>query len=256
MRIPVIGVMALILFSSSVEAAGQTPEERAALRDVAVKRGNAVVRVLATRKIRQTINGREQSRDQAVQTHATTLDGTGLVVTALSEFESPDAVTDALRASAPAGISISLSTEVVDLRMRLADGREVPAKTVLRDADLDLMFIRPADALPAPVPIVDAPSGKPSVLDPLVVIQRTGEMSGSKVMPVLSYVQVLVDKPRAFFIASVVGLSAGGAGTPAFDASGRFVGVIVRIAGTRANPLPGILPADDVREIAKQAMGK
>ena len=199
MRIPVIGVMALILFSSSVEAAGQTPEERAALRDVAVKRGDTVVRVLATRKIRQTINGREQSRDQAVQTHATTLE------------------------------------------------------TVLRDADLDLMFIRPADALPAPVPIVDAPSGKPSVLDPLVVIQRAGEMTGWKLMPVLSYVQVVVDKPRAFFIASTVGLSVG---TPAFDASGRFVGVIVRIGGTRANPLPVILPADDVREIAKQALGK
>ena len=49
----------------------------------------------------QSINGREQSRDQAVQTNATVLDGTGLAVTALSGFEAPDAVTEALRAARP-----------------------------------------------------------------------------------------------------------------------------------------------------------
>ena len=45
-------------------------------------------------------------------------------------------------------------------------------------------------------------------------------------------------------------------GAPVFDAAGRFVGVFVRVGGSRTNPLPGILPADDLREIAGQATGK
>ena len=154
MRTLMLGFLTVITLGAGMEAAAQTPEERTALRNVAVKHGDAVVRVLATRKMRRTINGREQSSDQAVQTNATMLDGTGLAVAALSEFEAPDGLTAALQATAPAGTTISMSTETTDLKMHLADGREVPAKIVLRDADLDLMFIRPAEPLSS-APVVD-----------------------------------------------------------------------------------------------------
>ena len=255
MRTLMLGFLTLITLGAGMEAAAQTPEERTALRNVAVKHGDAVVRVLATRKTRQTINGREQSRDQAVQTNATVLDGTGLAVAGLSEFEAPDGLTAALQASAPPGTTISMSTETTDLKMHLADGREVPAKIVLRDADLDLMFIRPAEPLSS-VPVVDAAAGKPAILDPLIVVQRTSEATGWRMFPGLVHLQIIVDKPRTFYVVPTVGLNGAGIGAPVFDAGGKFVGVLVRIAGTRTNPLPGILPADDVREIAKQAAGK
>ena len=52
-------------------------------------------------------------------------------------------------------------------------------------------------------------------------------------------------------------VGAAGLGSPLFDTSGRFVGVIVmRNTGQRgAAPLSGVLPADDIREVAKQAPG-
>ena len=256
MRTLTIGILTVLTLGAGLTMVAQTPEERAALRDVAAKRGDTVVRVLATRKMRQSINGREQSRDQAVQTNATVLNAEGLAVTALSEFEAPDAVTEALRATAPAGITVSMSTETVDLRMHLADGREVKAKTVLRDADLDLMFIKPVDALGSAVPVADATAANPAVFDPLVVIQRTSETTGWRVFPALVNVQIVVDKPRLFYVVPTVGLNAAGVGAPVFDPAGRFVGVLVRVAGTRTNPLPAILPAADLREIAKQAAGK
>ena len=40
--------------------------------------------------------------------------------------------------------------ELTNLRMRMADGKEVPAMVALRDTDLDLAFLRPVDALAAP----------------------------------------------------------------------------------------------------------
>ena len=250
MRTLITGILALLTVGAGLGGAAQTPEERTALRDVALKRGDSVVRVLATRKIRQTMNGREQSREQAMQTNATVLEGTGLAVTALSEFEVPDALSSA---AAAAGVTLSMTSETADLRMRLADGREVPAKTVLRDADLDLMFIKPVDPLPAALPVVDAAGGKVSILDPVVVIQRTSESSGWRMMPVLVHVQMVVDKPRLFYVVPTVGV---GMGSAVFDAGGKFIGVVVRIGGNRASPLPGILPAEDLREIAKQAVGK
>jgi hypothetical protein len=39
-----------------------------------------------------------------------------------------------------------------------------------------------------------------------------------------------------------------------FDTAGHFVGVIViRTTGQRGSGSPGVLPADDIREAAKQA---
>jgi hypothetical protein len=245
-------MMAVVTLGGALRSIAQTPEERTSLRDVAVKRGDAVVRVLATRKTRTTINGRETSSEVAVQANAVVLDATGLAVTSLYSFEIPEAMARAQADAAPAGTTRSISTETVDLRMHLSDGREVPAKIVLRDADLDLMFIKPVTALSPAVPVLDAPSGKPSIMEPLIVVQRTNETTGWRIAPLLAYIQIIVDKPRTFYVGS--GLASLGA--PVFDTNGRFIGLLVQIAGTKTAPAPAILPADDLREIAKQATGK
>ena len=132
--------------------------------------------------------------------------------------------------------------------MRLADGREVGARIVLRDADLDLAFLRPLEPLAAPIAAVDAAMGQPQVMDLVIALQRTGEPTGYRALGTFGYVQMTVDKPRLYHI-----VSTGQLGAPVFDAAGRFVGVTVRVGGTRTNPQPGVLPADDIREIAKQA---
>jgi hypothetical protein len=50
------------------------------------------------------------------------------------------------------------------------------------------------------------------------------------------------------------GIGGGSLGSPVFDAAGRFVGLIVtRTSGSRGPTATGVLPAEDVREIAKQA---
>jgi hypothetical protein len=236
-------LLALIfVLGAGAGAEAQSPEERAAARELVARRSEAIVMVLATVKTRMNIGGREATRDQSVQANATVLDPTGLAVMALSVLE-PGEIAN--RTMGPGGVS----TEISDLRMRRPDGQEIPAKVVLRDSDLDLVFVKPTEPPSAPMPAVDAPSGVPALLDVLVVLQRTGETTGWRPLATLSYVQMTVDRPRTYHALSVTPAL----GAAVFDTRGRFVGIIVRVGGARTNPLPAVLPADDIREVAGQA---
>ena len=231
-----------LLLAVAASSYAQTPEERAAARDVVARRSDAVVLVLATIKTRMNIGGRESTRDQPMLANATVLDGSGLTVMALSMLEPGEIANRSIGSGA-------MSTEATDLRMRLADGQEVPAKIVLRDPDLDLVFVKPVEPPAAPLPSVDAPPGTPAVLDLLVALQRTGEATGWRTLATFTYVQMTVERPRTYHALS----STPGLGSPVFDTRGRFVGVIVRVGGSRTSPLPAVLPAEDIREVAKQA---
>ncbi len=238
-------ISALLLPTSAL---AQTPEERTAARALAERRGPAVVMVLATVKTRMAAGSRETMRDIPVQTNATVLDSSGLTVMALSSIE-PGALL-----SGRGGREVS--TETADLRIRTADDRELPARIVLRDADLDLLFIRPVDAPPAPLTAADGPAGTPVLMDLLVALQRTTENSGWRTFASFAYVQMVVDRPQPFYVLSSSGLYGGALGFPVFDLNARFVGIMARVGGPRASPLPAIVPADDIREIAKQAAGR
>jgi S1-C subfamily serine protease len=229
-------------------ARAQSLDDRAAARDVVRKRSDAVVMVLATVKLRLTIAGREQTTDQAAQTNATVLDASGLAVLSLSQLQPDDMV--ARRFPSTPGSRVEVTSEPSDIRMHLADGRELPARLVLRDEDLDLAFIRPIEPPSPPITFVDAASAKPALLDLLTAVQRTSESTSWVTAASFATVQLVIDKPRTYY--QVAG--GGGLGSPLFDLSGRFVGVtLMRNTGTRGSGTPGVLPAEDIREVAKQA---
>jgi hypothetical protein len=82
------------------------------------------------------------------------------------------------------------------------------------------------------------------------VLQRLPEIAEWKPSAIFASVQAVVEKPRTFYI-----LTAGAVGGPVFDTQGRFVGVIVRLREGAALP-PVVLPATDIREVAKQAVAE
>jgi hypothetical protein len=247
MRTVPAALLAACFLAAAAQAGAQTLEDRSAARELVTKRGDAVVLVLATLKQRATVAGRENSQDRSMQANATVLEGNGLAVMALSAMEPSQAVIERI-----GGRGAQVQTETAELRMRLADGREVPARVVLRDADLDLAFIRPVDALAAPIPAMDSSFGKPSLMDLVIVLSRTGETTNFRAIASFGYIQMTVEKPRMYH--AVVGPVTLGA--PVFDAGGRFVGVFLSVGGPRSSPFTAVLPADDIREIAKQATGK
>jgi S1-C subfamily serine protease len=234
----------------------QSADERSAARDIVKKRGDAVVMVTATLKVRYNVGGRDQTQDQQAQANATVLDASGLTVLSLSTLQPDDLMARSLSARVSPDTKVDVTTEPSEIKMHLADGREVPAKLVLRDQDLDLAFIRPSQPPSAPMTCVDMPSAKASILDLLFVIQRTSESTGWTTAAAFGTVQLVIDKPQTYYQIAMPTMGGGGLGAPIFDAAGKFVGVILLRNAGRGASASGVLPADEIRDIAKQATAK
>lgn len=139
--------------------------------------------------------------------------------------------------------------EFKEVKLRLADGTELPARVVLKDADLDLAFIAPEKAPEKPLPFVNlANPAKAEILGTYYDIARGNKMMQR--VPAIRVINVtgMIEKPRKFLLATDYS-----PGCPVFDAEGKVLGLAVRhVAGGQSASLI-ILPAADVADIAKQA---
>jgi S1-C subfamily serine protease len=266
MRIRSVTAATVAVILCAAGATAQTPDERVAARDLLTKRGAAVVTARATVTMRG-LPGRADGVEDTVQATAVVIDGTGLAVTALSQLDPSEMVKRAVTGM-PGAPAMNLSVEQANLRLRLADGREVPAKIVLRDHDLDLAFLRPSEPPASPMASVDLSTvARAQVADLVLVVQRFGEMTGWKVGISFGDVQAIIEKPRTQYIVAAPTIG-GGLGSAVFDAAGHFLGIVVvrsqTSSGRRsvfammqgvegAGVLPIVLPADEIIELAKQA---
>jgi hypothetical protein len=263
--------MALLMCGlMSVGSAFAQTDQRAAARAVVKKWQDAVVNVRVVLKMRMSVAGREmQSSDDTVETVATVIDPSGLAVMSLGPLNPAAMMNRMMGAAGGAENRMELTSEPTDLKMRLPDGREIPAKIVLRDEDLDLAFIRPAASPDKPLVAINlADAASPALLDQVIVLSRLGRVGGWAPGASLFDIGAIIEKPRTFF---VLGSPAGGMGTPAFMPNGKVVGLLtlrqidagrpgmmaMMGGGTEAlGLLAVVLPAADVLEIAKQAMEK
>jgi hypothetical protein len=269
-RVALSVVVAGVLMVASTGAAPPAPQDgRAALRDMVARWQDAVVNVRVVLKVRMSMAGREMnSSDESVDTVGTVIDPSGLTVLSLSALN-PGAMMSRLMGSVGNGQDqVGLTSEPTDVKIRMPDGREVPARIVLRDEDLDLAFLRPTTPPARPLAAVNlADAGKPVMLDEVVVLSRLGRVGGWTPAASLHNIGAVIEKPRTFY---VLGGATGGTGTPAFLPSGRIVGLLTlrQIDAGRAGMmsmmggaegmglLAVILPAADVLEIASQAPAK
>ena len=246
----------------------EAQESRAALREMIKKWQDAIVNVRVVLKVRMSMAGREMnSSDESVDTVGTVIDPSGLTVLSLSALN-PGAMMNKLMSSAGGGNGqdqIGITSEPTDVKIRMADGREVAARIVLRDEDLDLAFLRPTVAPDKPLTAVNlSDGGKPAMLDEVVVLSRLGRVGGWTPSASVHNIGAVIEKPRTFY---VLGGATGGTGTPAFLPNGRIVGLLTMrqvdpgrasmmsmMGGTEGlGLLAVILPAADVLEIASQA---
>lgn len=254
--------------TAAVPVHAQTLEERAAARDLLSKRSPAIVTVRATVKMRGMPGaGQGDGMEDTVQANAVVLDGTGLTVTALSQLDPSDMISRVI-SGMPGAPKMELSVDQSNIRIRLDNGQEVPARIVLRDKDLDLVFLRPTTAPAAPMVSVDMTApGKAQAADLVLVLQRFGEMTGWTPGVSFGSVQAVVEKPRTLYIVAAPSVTGGGLGSGVFDTSGRFLGLIVMRSQSAGRPsmfammqgsegaglLPVVLPVEEIVELAKQA---
>jgi S1-C subfamily serine protease len=265
-RVPIAVVVTGLALASGLGA----QDDRAAAREIVKRWQAAIVNVRVALKMRMSAGGREmQQMDESVETVGTVIDPSGLTVLSLGSFN-PAAMLNRLMGSASSGQErMEFGSEPTDVKLRLADGKELPARIVLRDEDLDLAFLRPTAKPDKPLVAINlADEGRPSLLDSVVILSRLGRVGGWTPSASLQTIGAIIEKPRTFFVIETQGGS--GTGTPAFTPSGKVVGLLTMrsVQTGRAGMfsmmggmeglglLPVILPAADVREIAQQAPDK
>lgn len=269
-----VPALARLRSSSSDEArrslAEAAQDERAAAREIVKRNQNAIVNVRVVLKMRMSMGGREmQSMDESVETVGTVIDTSGLTVLSLSSLNPGAMMNKIIGGMAGGQDRVDFGSEPTDLKIRFADGREVAAKIVLRDEDLDLAFIRTVMKPDTPVVAIDlSDAARPALLDPVVILSRLGRVGGWAPAASIQTIGAIIEKPRTFYVIQTG--AAGGMGTPAFTPSGKVVGLLTlrsvqagrlgmlsMMGGTEnLGLLPVILPAADVLEIAKQASEK
>jgi len=244
-------------------------DTRAAAREIVRKWQDAIVRVRVTLKLRMSMAGREMnSSDDSVDTVGTVIDPSGLTVLSLGALN-PGATMNKIIGAASSGQDRpTLYSEPTDVKVRISDGRELPAKIVLRDEDLDLAFLLPTAKLEKPLTAIDlADAGRPGLLDEVIVLSRLGRVGGWAPSAVLRNISAIIERPRTFYVAESDNNTS--MGTPAFLPNGKVVGLLILRSVDPGRPsmmammgseglglLPVILPAADVLEVAKQATAK
>jgi len=245
-------------------------DARPAARDVVKKWQDAVVNVRVVLKMRMSMGGREmQASDDPVDTVGTVIDPSGLTVLSLGSLN-PGAMMSKLMGGGGGGgqPAVEITSEPTDVKIRLPNGRELPARIVLRDEDLDLAFLRPTTKPETPLVALDLnDAARPSLLDQVLVLSRLGRVGGWTAGAALHDVGAIIERPRTFY---VLAGAVSGMGTPAFLPNGRVVGLLTlrqiepgraslasMMGGAESMGMLGvILPAADVLEIAKQAPEK
>jgi S1-C subfamily serine protease len=199
------------------------------------------------------------NQEHKTQCVAAIIDPSGLVLTSLTNLAPK------IRINRGGGQVIELECQVQEVKYRLTDGTEVPARVVLKDDDLDLAFLAPlkpldkaTEAKIAVLPMSDAVA-QPEMLESTIVIGRTGEDLNYIPTLTLGRIVSLVSTPRTCYISS-----SGGLGVPVFNHEGKVLGIIcrcVKAEGADATSTARsagllsqlILPVADIMRLVPQA---
>ncbi len=124
-------------------------------RSIVAKYQDSLVTIKIAVKIHANVNGEQNTDDDNAETIGTIIDPSGLIVASLATAD-PAETLDGMTKEHE---EMHITTEIVSLTIRTADGKEMPGKIVLRDKDLDLAFIRPMKKPSAPLTALDLKAG-------------------------------------------------------------------------------------------------
>jgi S1-C subfamily serine protease len=158
-------------------------------------------------------------------------------------------------------------TKVKDVTMIMPDMEEIPAKVVLRDQDLDIVFIEPSEKLKKKLIAIDlSDNSEPEMLDQVVALSRLGSSGGYAAAVSIMRIQSIITKPRTMYMADPLKVFVSGLGTPAFSLDGKVIGMLLlRVSKTQEGisdelrgiggfpSLPIILPVSEILDVIEKA---
>ena len=233
------------------------PDGQASAGRALVKRyADAIVNVELVVTLKFKMGDREAPpRDQRIEVNGTVISPSGLTVTTLAAVD-PQATLDALRSSGASNRGPEIvGSEFKEVKLRLADGKEVPARFVLKDADLDLAFMAP-EATPENaarqfpyVKLEETAEG--AVLGDYFYVGRAPKIQQR--VPLVRATEIIgvVEKPRRFYL--MTDQFPQWVGTPVLNPEGRVLGITLQHFANGQRSGLVVLPAEDIAEMAKQA---
>ena len=270
LRLVTVGVAAAVTLPAPAARADEAALVASA-RSVAAKHADAVVSVSAVLKMNASMMGMGGEREQKTETPGTIIDKSGLTVVSLSRLDPLSLYGSMTFRNDGEDEHMDMKTDFSDVKIRLADATEVPARIVLKDTELDLGFVMPdADSAEAKkvggvFPHIDLPANgvKGGLLDGVISLARLGSVLDRQPMVSIGRINAVISKPRTYYVVTTAGMTE--MGTPVFAESGAFLGVTTlrkREGGMRdmmrsmsdAPFFPVVLPVDEVRQAAEQAM--
>ena len=249
-RTYMMALMCIVMLAGGA-ALAQDADLKAAAKAVVETDGGAVVPLKVVTSMTVSYEGEEwPSEEEESEALGTVLDETGLIVAS-------DAATNPakLRRYRP---PYKVESQVKAVKLVLKDGTEVPLKTVLRDSDLDLVFLRPEQETDLPHIDTVKAGAEMELGDEAIVLSRLGAAGNRSPYISIGRVQAVVEKPRRFYVATTVA-NRSTLGCPVYTAVGELVGIAV--IRTNAGPgtgqsgmsiLPIVLPLADVLEDVAQ----
>ena len=240
--------------------AGRAADSPGALaRKIFTEKQEAVIWVSAVAKISFHAEGLKDGpanipdREQKMETLATLIDGGGMAVTALSNIDPSRDYTGREIRTRSGTVNLEANAVLKEVKLILGDGTEIPSEIVMRDADLDLAFIKPREGSKelkgVKFQALDLKDGaSANVADDVVTLGRMDEVLNRAPSVTRGSITSLTRKPREF-------LRASGAteGCPTFSTDGKLVGIAVSRSVKGKGSQTVLIPAGDVLEIAEQA---
>jgi hypothetical protein len=229
--------------------------DEGAARAVFAKAQKSVVTV---RLVVKLVAGGHDS-EQKIETSATVIDPSGLTVIPAAAAD-PAAMMRAAMRSRPGSAEVKFESSVTEALILLPDGTEIESDVVLKDADLDLAFLRPREAGRTFDAVQLKPGkGLPPVLEQVILVGRYGQSASRAAWSEIARMRGIVKGPRTYGLVDSGGGDA--LGTVAYAADGTAIGVFVTktSAGGEVRRMGGgdehviLRPVDDVLEIAEQA---
>ncbi len=229
-------------------------------RDLSVRHKAALVQISGVLKV-EGMPGQMEAAEQPLEAIGTVVEASGLTVVSATTINPIKLLKSMSMGADTAGMGGADLTQVQatpgQLKIRRADGSEVPARLVLQDDDVDLAFLvpepPPAGAKPAPFAFVSMAGGREAqVMDEVIGLGQLGKMFNWEVSAGVSRIMARTVKPRTFY-ALAPGYT-GGPGTPVFSAEGHPVGLVVlRSQAGEVMEAAIVVPAADVLDMAAQA---
>jgi len=248
----VIGMAAALAGAARAETLEETG------RQVLTEFGPSVVPITAVVKIEAPGMGRGP-QEGTVNLYGTVVAPNGLIAISATSLAPLSGLTEQLQAR-----GIQPTTSVSQIKIRMPNGAQIPARQVFSDEDSDLAFLmpetesgKPAPSWPKPVLFQAGVAAQP--LDPILALANSSELLNWAAVAGTGQVNAVLENPRRLYLVTRNFTNA--TGTPVFLGDGRPLGLAAVRRETRGGAGGNmqvqqavvVVPADTIAELIEQA---